>query len=118
MFWGFKKHYANLGKPSIGCSIVYGHHNLTPLFVPVPQTPPENVTGNNLTAYSMRVQWDGLAVKPAGIVRKWILYYRVWNATLDTTLNISVPVTQKHRIIEGLELFTLYCIQVLSYIHD
>lgn len=84
------------------------------LFLSVPKTAPESVIGNNVTAYSIWVKWSGLPLQPAGILRQWAIYYRVWNASEDTTSNFAVPVHQRNIVIGGLELFTLYCVQVLK----
>ncbi|XP_031573985.1 uncharacterized protein LOC116307805 [Actinia tenebrosa] len=80
----------------------------------VPREAPLNVRGRNTSAYSLKVEWDDLPREPPGILRGYLVSYRVWNASEDTTQNASVSLKTKTLEIGGLQLFTLYCLQVAA----
>ena len=82
--------------------------------VVVPNAPPDNVTGNNLTSTSIFVQWDEVPANNQNgiIVNYTVTYTELPNGSLTNKLVVIDP--KRDATLTGLKEFTNYSITVFA----
>ena len=95
------------------CAMIFLKNRLGVVVIAVPNAPPANITGNNITSTSIFVQWNEV---PADNQNGIIVYYTITYAELpagDSGTKIVVA-PRTNATLTGLKKFTNYSITVFA----
>ncbi|XP_048579577.1 uncharacterized protein LOC5515780 isoform X2 [Nematostella vectensis] len=81
----------------------------------VPQTAPERISGYNTSTFSINVTWSALKENVSGVLGGYTVFYRMRDAGINTTVNVSLPIPNTHVEIKDLEVNTSYIFEVAAF---
>ena len=82
----------------------------------VPEAPPRNVSGFNLTKHEIYVQWE-MVPKPAsnGLILGYRVFFTEANVSDAEEFNVTVPFPGRNVTLSPLQPYTFYSIQMLAF---